>query len=246
MAKDTKADRINGAFSVIKISGITLKAGSDDLALALDRLENMMAEFFERNICVNYNFEDEPNSATPCGIGRQFWYTSEVLLAQRLLSDFGKEPTLALMQQIKSSASFLSSASATVEETQYPSRMPRGSGNDLRFSRWQRFYPQAVSAPNECATNRMFKGNVDDFVEHFDSKLISPETISTYTIEADTGLTIQSDSISDSDIIYRILADDNTSSITQIVQVKIVVTTSTSRIITRMINFEIITPDEIV
>ena len=245
MAKDTKADRMNGAFSVIKISGITLKAGADDLELGLDRLENMMSEFFERNICVNYNFEDEPNSATPCGIGRQFWYTVEVLLAQRLLADFGKEPTLALMQQIKSSASFLSSATATINATQYPSRMPRGSGNNFRFNSWQKFYPQSVSAPNECATNRMYKSNVDDFVEHFDKDLVSPETISSYTIEADTGLTIQSDSISDSDIIYRILADGNTSSITQVVQVKIVITTSTARIITRMINFEITTPDEI-
>ena len=55
----TKADLINGAYSLMRISGITVDPSADDLALALERLEDMAEEFAGRNIITDYNFVDE-------------------------------------------------------------------------------------------------------------------------------------------------------------------------------------------
>ena len=84
----------------------------------------------------------------------------------------------------------------------------------------------------------------NNFIEHFDSYLIDPEMLSSYTIKADTGLTIVSDSNEDPDIFYQIQAVGGTSS-DGLLRVKIVITTDTGRITTRVINFELIESVEI-
>ena len=56
-----------------------------------------IAEFEERDICVNYAFEDTPDTGTPHNMERKHWFGFETNLALRLLMDFGKPvpPTLA-------------------------------------------------------------------------------------------------------------------------------------------------------
>jgi len=88
----------------------------------------------------------------------------------------------------------------------------------------------------------MYIDDVEDFVEHYDAWLNDGEVISSYTIEADTGLTVSGDTISDSetDIEYTVTAtgiDDSTDS--PLLRIKIVVTSDASRILTRIINFEL-------
>ena len=91
--------------------------------------------------------------------------------------------------------------------------------------------------PNECATNQITVGDIDDYYEDFETWLAG-ETIDSYTITADPALTIVSDSNNDPRIDYRIEADSNrTQGIWQ--QVKIIVTSSGGREETRLINFEI-------
>jgi hypothetical protein len=69
----TKVDLISGAYSKLRISGLTVQPTPEDLELALTRLENTMAEIEgARNICLGYNFEDQPdpNSVSNIPIGR--------------------------------------------------------------------------------------------------------------------------------------------------------------------------------
>lgn len=241
MPNDLKGDLINGAYSLMRISGITVNPSPEDISLALHRLENMANELAARNICAGYYFEDDPDVNSPSGLDKKFWYSFECVLAGRLLSDFGKgqTPDPILLKNASAQLSFLYAATANPQETQYPSRQAIGAGNSLRHHR--RYYTPTEEAPNVCATNRMVVGEIDDFIEHFDSYLIDPELISSYTIEADTGLTIVSDSNEDPDINYQISAVGNDG----IFQVKIIVTTDTGRITTRVINFELTTSPEI-
>ena len=236
----TKVDIINGAYSQLRISGITKLPGKEELELALDRLESMAAEFRGRNICTGYNFEDAPDPNSVHNIERKHWYAYETNLAARLLADFGKEPTAALIAAQQSSFSFLSSDTALLRQTQYPARQARGSGNSLRYNRWQRFFRPQAEAPLSCATNKMVIDNIDNFVEHFDAYLDDGETISSYTIESDAGLTIVSDSNTNEDVNYQIQAVGTSGEeFDSLYQVKIVVTTSDSRVETRLINFEL-------
>jgi hypothetical protein len=173
---------------------------------------------------------------------RKFWHSYDVMLAVRLMPDYGKgeKPDVALIRQSSASYSFLSSATARVNPVPYPNRMPKGSG----AQRWGKFFEAQNQAPNACLTKRMYIDDVRTFVEHFDSILETGETISAYTIEANTGLTINSDSLATPDVTYNITADGNTDGTgIPYLNVKIVVTTSTGRVVNRILNFEILASD---
>jgi hypothetical protein len=235
-----KVDIINGAYSLMRVSGLTKSPTDEDLELALERLEDMAEEFRGRNICTGYNFEDTPDPNSVHNVERKYWYAYKSNLAARLLADFGKQATPELIAGQRASYSFLSSDTAQVRSTQYPSRQPIGSGNNLRRYSWRQYYSPVEEAPISCATNKMIIDNVNDFVEHFDAYLNDGEVISSYTIEADTGLTIISSSNATPDINYRIRADGTSSEeLNTLFQVKIVVTTDDSRVETRLINFEL-------
>ena len=89
----------------------------------------------------------------------------------------------------------------------------------------------------------MFIDTVDDFVEHFDSYLMDGETIDSFTIDADDGLIIVSSAknTAETDIDYLIRADgaDGTDS-NPLLQAKIVVTTSDTRVEIRIIDFNLL------
>lgn len=241
-----KIDRINDAYSQLRISGITVQPSPGDVRIALSRLENMMAEFFSRGICVNYNFEPNPDPSSLTNVVQAYWHMISTNLAIRLIPDFNKQAPPMLLAQASSS---LSNASGRVamdnaRQVQYPRRMARGSGNTLRFNRWQRFQRPTKLPPNQCPTNKLIVDDVNDYQESFRAYLDDTETIASFTISVDPGLTLISSTNNDPIIDYRIRADDDsTQGVWQ--QVKIIITTSTGRVATRIINFEVVTNDTV-
>lgn len=240
----TKADLINGAYSLIKISGLTINPSGADLTLALERLEDMAEEFYGRNIITDYNFEQNPETGSVHNLKRKYWYAYKINLAIRLLPDFGKEATPVLASQQQTAFSFLVSNTAPFKETQYPTRMPRGQSNTRRSLRWSRFYRKEAEAPLSSETNIMYIDDIKSYSESFVAYLDYGETISSYTITADTGLTISASVNATPFITYTITADGLSSvSNVGLLQVKIVVTTSAGRIQTRIINFSLLQSD---
>ena len=239
-----KGELINGAYSQARISGITKSPTPEELKLALVKLEGMAREYEGRNICVNYNFEDTPDLNSLHNVEEKYWFAFTTNLAVRLLSDFGKDPIPALKTDQIASFSFLSASTAPIRQTRYPNRQPMGSGNDLRYSKTQRYYRPQPEAPLSCTTNTMFIGDIDNFTEHFDAYLNDGETISSYVLTNDNGLTITNDTNATPDITYTVEADgNNEEQSNSLLQVKIVVTTSDGRIATRIINFKLISTD---
>jgi hypothetical protein len=237
---NSKIDLIIGAYDRLRISGITVNPGARENAKALRRLETMAARWFDRNICSGYNFEDNPDLNSDSGIPPKYQDAFESNLAVALSPDYGKEPSAGLLLEQRATLSQISSSTAVVDPVNYPTRQPRGSGNRL-YDRWNRFYTPQPEAPNECETNNMLVDDVDDFTEHFDSYLRGSETIISYLISADTGITIVSSSLASPDINYRIKADDSTDAInSQFLMVRIKATTSTGRVEQRVVNFSVV------
>ena len=120
MPNDLKIDIINGAYSVMRVSGITVDPSPSDLVLALRRLEGLANELDGRNVCTGYYFEDEPDVNSPSGLDKKYWHPFECILAQRLLSDFGKgvkpDPTLA--KSASAGLSFLYASTANPRQIQ--------------------------------------------------------------------------------------------------------------------------------
>lgn len=243
---NTKIDIINDAYDQMRISGLTVNPTPEDTTIALTRLESMMAQFEARSICVDYNFEldPDPNDLTGLELQHQFMASSNLTL--RLAASFGKavpqELQLMASQSLSTSSSIV--AADKVRMVQAPNRQPIGSGNTLRYNKYQRFYREGPLPPADCATNVMTIDDIDDFTESFDAYLKIDEAIESFTMTVDEGLTLQSSSNDTPLISYRIKADSNVTS-GRWQQVKIVITTDTGRVDTRFVNFDVQTNETI-
>lgn len=238
----TKIERINSAFSQMRISGLTTNPSNEDVSTALDRLENMMSELeFGRNIRMNYNFEEFPDAGSLTNVSQSYWHMIDTNLAVRLISDFGINVPQSLLNQASQSLATASAMSAAdnIREIQNPDRMPIGSGTSLRYNKYQRFNREQRLPVNDVATNIMFIGDINDYRESFEAYLNSLETIDSFTIEADKGLDVVSSTNNDPFIDYRIEALENQVTSGAWQQVKIIITTSDGRKNTRLINFEL-------
>lgn len=236
-----KIDVINDSYSQLRISGLTVDPGPEELELALNRLEDMAAEWETRNICTGYNFEDTPDPNSTTNIIRGYKYAYSTNLSVRLIADFNKQVPAELMKQATQSLSNLSARTAVVRQVQAPRRQARGSGSTLRYNRWNRFYRPVIEAPISCATNQMDIGDINDFIEHFDAYLDDGEVISSFTISADLGLTIVSSSLTSPDVDYRIEAvgGDAGNNRGGVYVVFIEVTTDAGRVEQRQVQFNL-------
>jgi len=163
----------------------------------------------------------------------------ETNLAVRLAPDFNKPVHPDLKAEANQSLSAMKAATNEVRESKRSSRMPLGSGNARRFNNFHRFYTVEERPKSGPQLNKMAIGNVQDFIEHFDSYLMAGETVSSYTLTAETGLTVLSDSLASPDVNYRVRADAMGTD-GEYQKIVIVATTSLGRIETRVINFQLI------
>jgi hypothetical protein len=236
----SKNDLILGAYSQLRISGITRQPSPNDLEIALERLEDMAAEF-DITMPIGFNFEDEPDPNSDSGIPRGLAQCFKTNLAIRLIPDFNKEISPVLVSQANQSLSVMASVSAMarLQQVRYPQRQPVGSGN-YRWSRWATFYRATGSLPVNSANRTMFIGDVDDFTEHFDAYLRDGETIASFSIVADAGLIISNSANDSPDITYTVQAGTPSgANSTNILQITIIVTTSDARVETRRLFIEV-------
>lgn len=235
-----KVDRITAAYSKLRISGLTVIPNPSDLELALNELENMMAELASRGIEVGYNFEEQPDPNSDLNAPKEFWNMIATNLATRLIPDFNKDVSPTLFAQASQSLSMASNICARnrIRNVQYPARMPVGSGNRI-LSRWQRFYVGFNDIPpNKPSTLFIMQGETNDFEEFFDAYLRTDEFISAIEVTSDTGLTVVSSSFVDGVINYRLTAPILLDvGVWQ--QVKIKVTTTEGRVDIRIIDFQV-------
>lgn len=232
-----KVDLINGAYSQLRISGITIIPSPVNMRTGLNRLESIVAELVARNVKIPYNFEEEPDLNSPHNLERKYWDAIEVFLASRLAPDFGKEIPMLLLARLKGAISFLYGVTAQVSRTPYPSRMPKGK-RQRNFTK--KFFEVVDSVPNIPETIIMYIEDQRSFVESFLQVLNDGEIISSFTIEVGNELTINSSSNTDSAISYNITATGTSDKKICYPKLKIKIVTDNNQVITRIINFELL------
>lgn len=236
-----KVDRIQAAYSKLRISGLTVTPTPSDLELALWELEKMMAEIASRGVEVGYNFEEQPDPNSDSNVDVMFWNMIDTNLAVRLGSDFNKELPGSLLMQASQSMSQASSVCAAerIRNVQYPARQPVGSGN-RRFARWNRYYGNIPgNPPNKPSTLSIKQGETQDFEESFAAYLRTDEYIQSFEVKSDTGLTVISSAAVDGIVNYRLNAPvDIATGIWQ--QVKVTITTTEGRVDIRILNFQVV------
>lgn len=231
-----KSEIIKGAYEELRISGITVNPGKEDNEMALRKLEGFCAEFEKRDMCLGYNFEDRPDMNSPSGIDKGHWDSVQIVLGTKLISHFGKVMTPDFKLKSDAAFSFMTSSTAQVNEVQYPSRQPIGSGNNVRFGTFRRkYYPEIENVPADCSTRTLFRDGVEDYTEHYDTYLIGDaEDITSYVLTAENGLTVTDEDLETPDVTYRVTADK-----VGTWKLKIVATTSTGRVNTRIHTYVI-------
>jgi hypothetical protein len=239
----TKGDIVHEAFEEIRISGLTIQASPNEVERGVNKLESMAAEWEARNICASYNFTEQPDPGDESGVhlsAKQAFVTN---LAVRMVSSFGKESPSVLAVQAMQSLSGLSSALAMVRNVQAPNRMPRGSGNTIRYNRWQQFNHPAILAPQNCETETLIVGNVNDFFADWSQYLGSAEDLASYTLSASEGIEVLTQSLATPRVNFRAKGTStaiNNSSVENLSIVSITVTTTNGRVDTKTINFKIV------
>ncbi len=233
MAKALKADLINDAYSQMRISGLTVQPTPNNIQLALERLEGMAAELETRTICVNYNFTEEPDPADESGIELAYRVAFSSNLALRLV-DFGKDVPPSLLALASQTMSNMSAQTFPLRETQYPQRMPIGSGNTLRTRLWQRFYQPVAQAPIDCDSHPMRLTNINDFSESWEEYLEEGEIISSFSTVVTDGIRLSNTVVDDPFITFRIEA-----TLTGFQKLTFTITTSDGRVNVRDVFFQI-------
>lgn len=241
MPQKTKGEHINDAYSRLRISGITVNPNASDNERALERLEDFIAECEGMNICLNYNFEQEPDPSTRSGIDAQFNNMVATNLAVRLAPDFGKGLRMDPELKAQASGTWSNAVARTARvNPSIRSRLsPYGSGN--RFNPYGLRFVEAKPAPISCKTEQLEKGITRSYSESWYDFLDidGGETITSFTIEASSGLTINSSAINaDSDgVDYTVTPSDSG---WQRIIIQIITSSSTpNKADERVINFNI-------
>lgn len=236
----TKATTINGAYTQLRISGLTVNPTPANLQLGLSMLEQMMAEYYNSwNLNVGYVFEDVPDLNSLTGVELCYQSMMEMNLAVRLIPAFNKEvpQTLQTLASVSISNAIGMVAQANMRMIQPPRRMPMGSGNELRRPYNNRFSVPVPVPPVAPETNYIIQGEQFDYYEDF-TTFLGTATIASYEIVCDPLLTIVTSANEDPRITYTMEAPvtpTQTGSPWQIVQITIV--DSLGRTLIRLINF---------
>lgn len=135
-----KIDLVNDCFSMLLRTGVTVNASPSDNVLALNRLEDMMAELESRNLATGYNFEDSPEPDSPSGLENWMNLAISQMLAMRVWPDFSPdEVNPMLARNSAQSSANLSARLAQQNALKYARRMPLGSGNQP-WQQYRKFY----------------------------------------------------------------------------------------------------------
>ena len=241
----TKIDIINNAFSRLRISGITKSPSGADIDLALGYLEDLAQELQGKNVVTGYNFEETPDSGSVHNLERKYWGPYADLLAIRLEPDYGKgsKSDARLDKNAKASLSFIMMATAQMNQVQPPPRMPRGSGNTYKTDFSDKFYTDPSAPVLNREIIEMYIDDVNSFTENYTAYLNEGEDISVFTITADDGLTISGETNNTPDIDYTVTADGNGTGEKEVLNLKISITTTDSRISTRFKIFNLYSSD---
>jgi len=232
-----KADIINGAYSRMRISGLTKLPSGPEVTKALVRLEEMIASWGAWNIDLGYNFEEVPSASSAHGLALAHLAGVKSNLALKLLSDYGKDAPMPLVAEAGAAFAQLLSSVSKQPVTQYPARMPIGSGNRW-VDTWQRFAQKTETLEQDYSAQELFTEDIKDFYEDLSSALRADntETISSFTISAESGITIVSSSLASPVVSYRVQAG---TTVDPRVVVTIIATTSLGQRITKQIFFSI-------
>lgn len=194
--KITKGDLVDGAYKLIRISGITINASNEDVVVALQVADDYAAELKGTGLDLSYQQPTTYGISDPSdnsGLTQEMAGPFKKLLALELVNFFGKPATPVLLSISFAGMRALENIVVSVPDAQNPPTLPFGSGNELDY-RDRKFY-------NEPAINNdalyVFKGDILNYSHDFSDWLVDETLVSVVWESADNGVLIANESFND-------------------------------------------------
>ena len=190
-----KIDLVNGAYQLIRISGLTSNAIPEEIVIGMQVADDLAGEL---STTLNTGYiqpvvygDSDPDDYS--GLTSQTAGPFKKLLAMELVDFFGKQVPISLKMNADKGLRSLEQLLVTVLPMQNPGTLPIGSGNEWDY-RSDKFYPEPISDDGA-----IYKDEDDVFQLPIDwtQWLADLATLSSVTYEFDAGVVLTDEAITD-------------------------------------------------
>ena len=197
MAIITKGALINGAYALMRISGLTVDPSPENIEVGLQVADDYAAEL-KPMIDLNWQQPSDYGLSDPAdnsGLSVSMAGPFKKLLVLELCGYFGKEIPGSVMATAAAGMRHLEQLLITVPLASNPSTLPFGSGNEDNYLD-QRFYR---ASPDNTGARYVMADDVLNFSVDFtqDPNWLLDDVLDTVTWEADSGIALASESNTD-------------------------------------------------
>lgn len=190
-----KIDLVNGAYQLIRISGLTSNAVPEEVTIALQVADDLAGEL-SATLNTGYIQPDEYGTSDPTALSGLTVQTAgpfKKLLAMELVDFFGKQVPISLKMNADKGLRALEQILVNVLPMQNPGTLPMGSGNEWDY-RSDKFYPEPISDDGATYKNTtdVFQWN-NVWVQWLDNK----SCLDSVEYEVDSGVVLTNETFED-------------------------------------------------
>ena len=194
----TKGDLVNGTYSLMRISGLTVDATPEDTSLALQVADDYAEELNGSGLDVGWQYPATYGASEPSdnsGVTTQIAGPFKKLLMRELVLAFGRETTQTLEMIANKGMRALENIVVSVPVAHNPPTLPFGSGNEWDYND-RKFYSEP---PINNGAYYGFKGDIYNYTEDFSQWLVDEELVTVTWEVGSTGITIASETFTETE-----------------------------------------------
>lgn len=190
----SKIQIVDGAYSILVISGLTTQPTSEEVALGMQALDDLMAELkptLDTGYIQPLNYgQSNPNDFT--GLTNEMAGPVKKMLAREILANFGKPLTAEINSIYQDGLRRLEQLIVEVSPAQNPATLPIGSGNEWDY-RSDKFYNEPN---NDDGADTYYKDESFDIPIDWSSWLAGQFSLISVQYEKSRGINITNEALS--------------------------------------------------
>ena len=199
MTTITKGALVNGTYSLMRISGITVSPSNTAVSDALQVADDYAAELKEEGLDLGWQYPSDYGLSDPSdnsGLSQAMAGPFKKLLFIQLCSYFGKDVPMAVARTAEQGMRSLEQMLVNVPDAQNPPTLPFGSGNEWGY-RDSTFYSEP---PINNDADYAYKGDILNYDYDFSAWLAGETLVTVDWVAQDSGITIGTTAFTDNTV----------------------------------------------
>ena len=194
----TKGDLVNGTYSLMRISGLTVNASPEDVVLSLQVADDYAEELKGNGLDLQWQAPAEYGNSDPAdnsGLTPQMAGPFKKLLMSEIVLAFGREITPTLDRIASNGMRALENIVVSVPTANNPGTLPFGSGNEWDYND-RKFYSEPAVNNNAYYG---IEGDVYNYTEDFAQWLINEELVTVTWDIGGSGMSIANETFTETE-----------------------------------------------